>query len=280
MDINSIAIIDIGSNSVRYMANGKKRLTTTRLAEGISRTHELSPESIERSVAAICGYAEEARASGLRVYAYATSAVRDALNRSDFVARVRFECGVNVDVLTGEEEAELAYLGATGGEGGLVDIGGGSAQLVSGGFKLSFPMGCVRARELAVGDTLSELRQSVAKLCENVFFFPRIYIRDWTGVGGTITTLSALKLGLTEYTPELVTGSLLTRDDVETLIEKLYAMGDERPQHPLLHDRHDVIIYGALILSNIMPGMGMERLTVSESDGMDGYAMRIAEELE
>ncbi|HWQ58341.1 MAG TPA: hypothetical protein VN540_04905 [Clostridia bacterium] len=268
------AIIDIGSNTVRYLGlNGEKRLVTTRLAEGLVATGRLSDDAIARSMRAVCDYVKLASMQGLTPRAYATSAARDAKNTGVLLKAVKEACGVEPDVLCGEREAEYALLGADAGDGGLIEIGGGSSQLSFGGFRASFPMGCVRAKDLLAGaQTLEEMRARLDGACGGIFRFPRIYLERWAGVGGTITTLGAFALGQKKYEKAAVTGSILTPDLVEEMMQSLYAHGDAaRAEHPLLADRHDVIVPGALILSFMMRGMGIARLRVSDADGMEGY---------
>jgi len=286
--IKAACILDVGSNSIRaqelsiqeagQLLRSEKRLSTTRLAAGLDKTGRLSSESMEKSVAAIRAYADEAREKGLPVFAYATSAVRDAGNQKDFLLLVEKHTGLSLDVLSGEEEARLALLGA-GGDA-LLDIGGGSAQLVSQGFQLSFPIGCVRAKELYLPAEkeggLSAGREAVEARCRDLLFFPRILLRNVMGVGGSITTLAALKLGLTRYDREKVSGLSMRLEDVEALIRQLYGMGDEdRALHPLLKDRHDVIIPGAILCAFILRHACIPELRISDQDGMEGYFLAL-----
>lgn len=268
------SIIDIGSNSVRYMDDkGEKRLVTTRLARGLDETGMLSGESMARSLEAIGIYVRLSREAGLTPRAYATSAVRDAGNSAAFLEAVYRETGIEIDVLSGEREAEYALLGAGASDGGLIDVGGGSSQIVFGGFGASFPMGCVRAKDLLAGASgFGEMRQKLDAACGAIFRFPRVYPENWTGVGGTITTLAALSLGLTAYDKAAVNACVLTREGIETLARGLYEQGGAaRGAHPLLADRHDVIVPGALIVLLIMRGMGVAKLRASDADGMEGY---------
>lgn len=268
------SVIDIGSNSVRYMdKTGEKRLMTTRLAEGLVETGELSGASMAKSLAAIGEFARLSRQEGLTPCAYATSAVRDAKNASVFIQAVFEKYGIRIDVLSGEQEAEYARLGANASGGGLVDIGGGSSQVSFDGFRASFPMGCVRAKDILRGAATLEEREEILNVaCGGIFRFPRVYPERWTGVGGTITTLAALSLGLNGYDKAAVNACILTRETVEGLAAALDAAGDDqRSGHPLLTDRHDVIVPGALILLFIMRGMDIAKLRVSDADGMEGY---------
>ncbi len=281
------AVIDIGSNSIRYFnatvtpqgvaAFAPKRLITTRLAEGLLNTGCLQEAAIERSIAAITQFCALAAEQGAQaIYAYATSAVRDAKNRMAFVERVRKHSNIEVEVLSGEEEARLAFLGATGQiGGGLIDIGGGSAQVITPLHAHSFPIGCVRAKELCEGFTQEDIPNAVEswlhRTIENTL--AGIGEQRWTGVGGTITTLGALQAGLTAYDSRRVNRETLTQEGVLSLYNSLLAMGDTRRQHPLLTDRHDIILFGALILYGLMVRLDIGTLQVSDADGMEGYLM-------
>lgn len=268
------AIIDIGSNSVRYLgADGNKQLITTRLAGGLIDTGALREEAMGKSLLAVETFVRLAQGEGLMPCAYATSAVRDAKNAAVFLKALRERCGIEADVLSGEREADYAVLGAGAEEGGLVDVGGGSSQMSFSGYRASFPLGCVRAKDLIGEETSFEgMREKLAHAAGGIFRFPRIYIDRWTGVGGTVTTLAALSLGLVQYNKEAVNACLLTREMVEQTALALHGAGAAaRAAHPLLHDRHDVIVPGALVLLMLMQGMAIEALRVSDADGMEGY---------
>ena len=191
-----------------------------------------------------------------------------------------------VRVLSGEEEATFARIGAgiaDNPDWGLIDLGGGSCQLISEGFAVSAPMGCVRAKDICDKESegsYESMREAVFKACEGLFRFPRIRITDWIGVGGTITTLAALSLGLEEYDANAVESTLLTRERIELLSKKLHEAGDEaRSRHPLLTKRHDVIVPGTLVLLYAMQGMGIRALHPSKADGLDGYYKYICQNM-
>jgi exopolyphosphatase/guanosine-5'-triphosphate,3'-diphosphate pyrophosphatase len=272
------AVIDIGSNSVRYMEAADeslplfpKRLTMTRLAEGILTSGKLSSAGMERSLDAIKAYAEAAREKRLPVYAYATSAVRDAVNREDFTDLIRARASVKTDVLSGEREAEYAYNGASGGRGALIDIGGGSLQVTDGKNSYSCPAGCIRFKNAAEsGVSKSDFLKRI-KISADVFQTAE----EWTGVGGSITTLAAFFNGLERYDPISVHGTVLTYADISELRGRLFDMGGERARRPILSQRHDTILYGTDLLLHVMEKIGISKITVSEKDGMEGYLMYI-----
>ena len=279
-------VIDIGSNSIRYMhaavttqsvtAVERKRLITTRLAQGLDKSDELSEDAMQRSLDAIHTFADISREKATPyLFAYATSAVRDARNGIEFCARIQRETGIGVDVLSGDQEAKLAYTGAVGcAGGGLIDIGGGSAQVMTDTVSYSSPIGCVRVKDkyaqLPYGKMRQELSLWLDSCCAEL---SSIRQPRWTGVGGTITTLAALTAGLTEYDPAAVTRQILKDESLEVLLTELDAMGETRRLHPLLKDRHDVILFGGGVLAELMRMMNIHKLFVSDADGMEGYLL-------
>lgn len=272
------AVIDIGSNSVRYMLCEHaslavhpllKTLETTRLALGQDAAGRLLPASMARTAEAVSKFVLRAESDGAPVYAYATSAVREASNRAEFLAML--PKGLSVAVLSGEQEGEMAYLGATNGHGTLLDIGGGSFQVVTETECFSAPIGCVRLFERIPFGSPKEI-QTVLKpwadaLLERAFFAPNPVV----GVGGTITTLGALALGRTDYCGAALSGAVLTPAAVDALIEALDALGEGRKAHPLLKQRHNVILHGAAILRYLMDRFSIEKLIPSDCDGMEGF---------
>ena len=292
--MTEFAVIDIGSNSIRYAEEKggrlpEKRILTTRLGSGLSRTGMLSDETMAASLNVLRALGCEARERGLAPRAYATSAVRDAANGAGFKSLVERECGFPVEVLSGEEEARFAFLGAVKGGSaydGMLDIGGASMQIVTKESAVSFRAGCVRCGDIAraaVGACCCDDRPRAQReaLIDYFASITRGYepprIAGLVGVGGTITTLAALETGLERFSPEAVEKVVLTRASVEAQIDRLVEMGPARRRHPLLRERHDVILYGAYILAFAMELAGAEQMGVSCSDGMEGYLQVLKE---
>lgn len=288
---NSVAVIDIGSNSIRYAAgrNGKKSVITTRLGSGLAETGRLDEAIMQKSISVIAALCANARHAGYIPAAYATSAVRDAANRDEFVSRVKEKCNIEIDVLSGEREAQYAFEAACGtsGCGALIDIGGASMQIAKQDSKVSYPIGCVRGRDIA-------LRNSGKKDCDDCFEAQRAAINEYmdaligarqdkigrcAGIGGTITTLAAFSLGMREYDRDRIGDASLTKNEVERLIAELSALGEKRKQNPLLRERHDVILYGASILAHAMAIFGIDEVRAGDCDGLDGYMRYAAEQL-
>ena len=248
------AIIDIGSNSVRLMlwADGKslyKRVNTTRLGSGLALTGSLNEEAAERTARAVKEYAEEGAAKGASVHIFATAAVRDSENGEKFCRRVKALCGLDVDVVSGEEEARLGLMGALScGDGGIVDIGGASTEicLSQGGkpvYSLSLPIGAVRLYDTCGEDREKLLTEIGAKLA----FSGKIVPAGKTyAIGGTGSTLASVMLGLERYDGQKIQGM------------------DER--------RADIIAGGALLLEQIMKKMSLAEVFASDRDNLEGYA--------
>ncbi len=274
--MKNIAVIDVGSNSVRLMKKGGqscKKVRMTQLGKGASGGM-LSRESIEATLDAILDFKKEAE--GYTLYCFATEAVRSAVNGAEFIEEVRRVCGIEIDLLSPEEEARAGYLGATLGigESTVIDIGGASTEIVSGKedkilSAISIPLGAARITSLH-GESLTALYAEADKR------FPRdIKVCDKAiAIGGTATTLGAIKAGLKSYDKDVVHGLTLTLFEVEDIISKLSPLSPEErtalcPVLPL--KRAEVIIGGAVILSSVMKIYGIDALTLSDSDNAEGY---------
>jgi len=275
-------IIDIGSNSIRSMhvergAAGlifsQKNVYTTRLAEGLIMSGMLSETAMKRSENAIQAILSAIDLKSTAVYSYATSAVRDARNRATFLERIQNKFGICTDVLSGEDEARYAYSGATDNCGGLIDIGGGSTQVMTASFRKSFPIGCVRMKDMFAGQTLEELKKRTAATLDTFYDLPSLREEKWTAVGGTATTLTALALKLTHYDPKVVSQSSMTCEQLEETLQLLDTMGDGRKLHPLLKERHDVILFGGILFLYLFRKLRINRISFSDADGMEGYAL-------
>lgn len=282
--MNKFAVIDIGSNSVRLMtvADGKvlyKRVNTTRLGEGIANTPLLKADAIERSVVAVEAFFLQAKTEGAeRVFAFATAAVRTAENGLLFVDAVKSRCGLDVEVVSGETEAELGITGALGTrDGGVIDVGGASTEIVlaKGGkivYKKSLPIGVVRLKD-GCGRDMDKL---VPTTKEYATLFDVDLPKKIYAIGGTATTLMAVALGLQEYDSKKVTGSEISYSDICGMVEKFQKMTVEKiaklPCMP--KGRADVILGGAVLLRSVMEEKNLESLIVSDRDNLEGYAIQ------
>ena len=283
--MKNFAVFDIGSNSVRLMfvADGKvlyKALNTTRLGEGIADKPLLKPEAIERSAVAVSDFYRKAKSEGAeKVLAFATAAVRSAENRQIFLDRVKELCGLTIEVISGEEEAEIGILGALGNrDGGVVDIGGASTEIVvkKDGvltYKKSVNIGVVRLKDTCGREKVA-LENTAHKAAEEYGEIPlkeEIY-----AIGGTATTLAAQALGLETYSSEKVTGAVITAEEMQDLADRLLSMSvAESAALPCMpKGRADVLTGGAVLFSVLMKKLGFARLIVSDRDNLEGYAIK------
>lgn len=303
-----VAAIDQGTNSTRLLVleprgpgedplEITRDMRITRLGRDVDRTGRLAPESIERTLDAVARFARRARAlHAERIRLGATSAVRDASNKEEFFGPVRELIDGEPEVIDGEREAALSFLGGTRGldpELGpflLIDIGGGSTEFVIGREpgvaerSISTRLGSVRLTEqVQPSDPPSEddLRAFVALIAPRLDEGERaVPVREagmLVAVAGTATTLQACSLGLERYDPDLIHRSVLTLADAERTLAELAAMtNEERAAIPVMPaGRGDVIVAGAAILVQAMRRFGFDRALVSETDILDGLALEL-----
>jgi len=297
-----VGAVDCGTNSTRLLISGRdgetleRRMTITRLGEGVDDTGSLGDPAIERTLAALAEYRGLLDDHGVvAVRAAATSAARDADNAEVFFSRAESVLGVRPELLTGEEEGRLSYAGATSGldpASGpylVVDLGGGSTELVapaegsaSAVAVVSLDVGCVRITERFLkGDPPSSGEISAARSFVGAAVdaaldrVPELSVpRQMIGVAGTVSTLVSLALGLDHYDPARLHHQTMQRTTVERLAAELVAQRSaERAARPGIEaGRADVIAGGALVLAEAMVHLGHERLIYSESDILDGLA--------
>lgn len=281
----NISAIDIGSNSVRLalFADGKtlyKRLASTRLGEGLAGTGRLKPEAIERTAQAVSRFVAEAKAqNSTQVYVFATAAVRSASNGKEFTLRVKELCGVETDVVSGEEEARLGILGALRGkDGGIIDVGGASTEVTvqKGGKTLyshSANIGTVRLNDIAGRDKRKLERAIAAGVGEYGDFNASEFVMY--GIGGTATTLAAVKHGLKVYDPTVTDGTVLSAAEIYAMAKRILRMPVEEvcKISGMEPNRADVIGGGCLLTYRVMEHFGIQKITVSESDNLEGYVI-------
>ena len=303
------AAVDIGSNSVRLLvveADGgrvQRDIVTTRLAAGVDATGRLDDAAIVRTVAALATFRTTWERSGVsagRVRITATSAVRDAGDRDRFLQAVLDTTGVEVEVITGTEEAALSFAGATGGVAlvhpcVVIDVGGGSTELVVGDEEgtlvgsVSMQLGCVRlterdlhsdpasAAELArAGATIDGLvADGLAVLAAQGVELHRL--RSAVGVAGTATTLAALHLGLATYEEQRIHATRVPLHALEELAERLGRMDvvTRAALGPVQAGRAEVLHGGAMVLARTLRHLGLDELVVSEADSLDAAAASV-----
>ncbi|MFB4423887.1 exopolyphosphatase [Streptomyces sp. QL37] len=310
-----VAAIDCGTNSIRLLvadvdpATGgftelDRRMKIVRLGQGVDRTGRLAPEALERTFDACREYAGAVKELGAeRIRFVATSASRDAENSDTFVRGVLEILGVEPEVITGDEEAQLSFDGATKELVGsdhlekpylVVDIGGGSTEFVVGDDRVraarSVDIGCVRMteRHLVVDgavvdpptpDRIAAIRADVgAALDLAEESVPISSAATLVGLAGTVTTVAAMALGLQEYDSEAIHHSRVSLAQVREITARLLASThEERAAIPAMHPgRVDVIASGALVLLAVMERTGAREVVVSEHDILDGIAWSAA----
>ena len=299
-----VAAADIGTNSTRLIvadiehgAVGEvvRLLEITRLGQGVDAAGELEAAAMARVLECLARYAEVARTHGAeRLLAVATSAVRDASNRDALLTAIA-ATGFTPRVLSGEQEAEATFAGVLSGDtpaaGTLViDVGGGSTELVLGGadgtvaWSCSLQMGCVRMTERFLGEQRADpaaVADCVAEVRRQLEVVPATVggrITRAIGVAGTATTAAAIELGLTAYDPEQIHGARLTREAIARIGERLGSLSlSERTGVPGLEPkRAPVIVAGLIVLGTVLDSLGLELLTVSERDILHGAALLAA----
>lgn len=309
-----VAVIDCGTNSIRLLiadlpgrdgelVDVDRRTEIVRLGQGVDRTGRLHPEALARTIAMARSYGELITAAGAeRIRFVATSATRDAANRAEFAAGVVAAVGVQPEVISGSEEAELSFLGASASLRAargpvadsrppylVVDIGGGSTEFVLGTdvaeAARSVDIGCVRLTERHLRSDPPTVAQVAAAradiggaLDEVAGTVPVNTARTLVGLAGSVTTVAALALGLPRYDSSRIHHARIPAADVHGVAARLLGMTHaERaalgPMHP---GRVDVIGSGALILSETVARVGVPEVVASEHDILDGIARSLA----
>ncbi|MEJ8635475.1 Ppx/GppA phosphatase family protein [Streptomyces sp. MS2.AVA.5] len=303
-----VAAVDCGTNSIRLLvadadpATGElvdldRRMTIVRLGQGVDRTGRLAPEALERTFAACREYADVIKEHGAqRVRFVATSASRDAENREDFVRGVLDILGVEPEVITGDQEAEFSFTGATKELAGdeerlVVDIGGGSTEFVVGRHTVeaarSVDIGCVRLTERHVRSDppaaaeVAAIRADIeAALDLAELTVPLSGAGTLVGLAGSVTTVAGIALGLDAYDSTAIHHARISYEKVAEVTRRLLeSTHDERAAIPVMHPgRVDVIAAGALVLLAVMERIGAREVVVSEHDILDGIAWSVAAE--
>ena len=298
-----VGVVDVGTNSVRllvadgdeaHLADLQRDLVITRLGESVDRDRKLGAEPLRRTVSAIAGYVENARGHHAEVVKIiATSAVRDAANRDEFNDAVKRATDLEPVLLTGDQEAQLGFLGATVDVSKdppylVLDIGGGSTELVRGSEHadkfISLDIGSVRLTERHIktdpptedeiaavaNDADAHLEEALTSLGSDV-------ANTMIGLAGTITTVAAIALDLKKYDRDAIHHSVLARAQIAAIRERLASMTSEqrRALPAMPKGREDVIVAGVVILERVMDRFGFDECLVSESDILDGVAFDV-----
>ena len=279
-----VAAVDLGTNTTRLLVadvmDGRVdevvlRQRITRLGEGVHARHRLLPLPIARVRNVLTDYRRELESLGAeRVLAVATSAVRDAENGEAFLGEIEWSYGFTTELLSGEEEAALTLrgVGDVAADTLVLDVGGGSTELIMRNASVSIDVGSGRLTEL-FGEDIEAIAAHVQPL------LPDIGPAHAIGVAGTITSLAALDLRLPEYDRNRVHGHVLTLDAIEQQLAHLAALPlDERRKLPALEpERAPVIVAGATIVREVLRRYELDALEASEHDLLHGIALAAAE---
>lgn len=285
------AVIDIGTNSARLLvADGTpggewrplvRDMEASRLGEGMTNEAAITEGARFRTREAVEKFIAEAKEAGAEeILGFGTSILRDAPEGAGFAAELEKATGIPVKILSGEEEAFYSYLGAVGLSSAVAAVAdvGGSTELCMGygpaiGFRRSFPLGCVRCSDLFDTTTARGLGE-LKKHCFQKFQDTKELtpVKQWIGVGGTMTSIASMLQGLETYDPAKIQGYVIHAEDVSALLRKLYQMSyEDRCQfRGLRADRADIIVAGVAIVDSIMEYFALTEMTVSDRGLTEG----------
>lgn len=294
-------VIDIGTNSIRMLTvkleNGNvissnKILEMTRIGEGVDKTKMLSSAAINRSIDALKKFKKQALSEGIDdIKAIATSAVRDALNKDEFLNRAKLEIDLDIEVISGEKEAELGFAGVISGIDRevknvlVIDIGGGSTEFIIGNrqgikYAKSLNVGAVRMTDKHITtDPISDeemenltydIRNIISEIIDDI---KDINIDEVVGIGGTATTLAAVAQQLEHYDRTKVHSYELTLEEIDSMINRFKSEDNNRRKKikGLQAKRSDIILAGSQILYEILASLSLKSIRISEYDNLEGY---------
>jgi exopolyphosphatase/guanosine-5'-triphosphate,3'-diphosphate pyrophosphatase len=304
--MKKIAAIDVGTNSMRlllceyekgHFENKEKHLIVTRLGQGLSANGMISQDAIDRNMNALKIFKEKAEQYGAEeVIAIATSAVRDAENREEFLNKAKQYSGIDIMVITGETEADMGITGVASESDAIkeenilvIDIGGGSTELVLGNdkgilFSTSINAGTVRMTEKFITahpiqeNDIENLKINLQQLFEEpIRLLESMHIKKTIAIGGTATTIAAIYHSLCIYDPSIVHNTVITFEYLQDLLEQLKNMPVEKRYDVkgLQKERADVIPAGMIIMLHIMKSLGIASFTASENDNLEGAVIKL-----
>jgi len=299
--VSRVAAVDCGTNSIRLLIaditgdNFKEVLRTmeiVRLGQGVDQNKAFQPDAIDRTLNVVRLFKDQIASKGVEKIRFcATSATRDATNRNLFIDGVRDILGIEVEVIPGEEEAELSFIGATkelrqsDSPFLVVDIGGGSTEFVFGSEKVDFAksvnIGCVRMSERHLNTqppSMAQIAQAIVDIdiaiAQAAAVVPITTAKTLVAVAGTATTVAAAALELNDYDRHMIHLSRISASNVHKVAASFQSMNkDQIASLGFMHPgRVDVITAGSLVLSRIMAATGASEFVASESDILDGMA--------
>lgn len=284
------AVADIGTNSARLMIahtkNGTvitdyKTLRYVRVGEGMGEGR-IAFAAMQRAAQALNEFTDISNQYGAKqLICFATSAVRDAKNQNAFLSHIKNECGIQIDIVSGEKEAMLGFAGAVSGFGGVFDIGGGSTEVMVGSledirFKHSYNIGTVRCHTLFPGGDAADphaFEQAHVLAAETYNQAPSQQGFVYTSIGGTATALAAIDLGLSVYDGARVQGHVMRIKTAESLCSMLKSKTKQQRKELMgLDDRKaDVIVFGAILFVEFLKAVNTQSVIISDSDNLEGY---------
>lgn len=307
-----IGAIDIGTNSMRLLIadykdgnllNREKFVNTTRIGEGVDKKGYISQEAIQRNIDGLIDFNRMCKDRKCeKVYCIGTSALRDSKNGDDFIQLAKNKADIDVEIISGKEESTLGFIGVAEGltdrlkeeESILVlDIGGGSTEFILGNlkgikFNKSENIGAVRMTEKFLkADPISEeefksmIRFIEEQINDTIEFLKNKKIDKVVGIGGTITSISAINQELETYSMEKIHNSSVDIEEVEKILQNLKKMtlNDKKNLKGLQPKRADIITSGVKILQVIMKKIEIKNIIVSEYDNLEGLICRKSQKM-
>lgn len=303
--MQKIALIDIGTNSVRMIIlkendndslYSNKYMDTTRIGEGVDKTKNISDDGMNRTIEALKKYKKIADDKNVsKIYAIATSAVRDSENKSIFLQKVKEEVGLEISVISGEEEARLGFLGVSKGVEIskivksddyilVIDIGGGSTELIVGRngnieYSISLDLGAVRMTDKFVSsdpvlkseqDKMSNyIVNEINTVMDNIIKYP---IKTIIGIGGTITTAGTIDFEMEEYDRKKIHNHYISLKNINAINSKLWkkTIDERKNTKGLQPKRADIIPAGFMILELLLLSIKSSGIVISEYDNLEG----------
>ena len=291
--MENYSVVDIGTNSARLMVahvagksvvSDHKTLRTIRVGEGMVQNKSIGHAAMLRTKDALLEYLEISKQYGVdkqHFLCFATSAVRDAGNKDAFIKYIKEECGILIEVISGETEASLGFAGSVQGTGGMFDIGGGSTEVMIGSledvwYQHSFKIGTVRLLQMfPEGDDADpDAFVKAHRLASDTFGpVPQKNEVLFIGIGGTATALVAIDLQLKEYDAAQVQGHEISIERAQQLCKMLKSKTKQQRKNliGLEENKADVIVFGSIIMLEFMQTLGLEKIVVSDRDNQEGY---------
>ena len=294
-----IGTIDIGTNSMRLLiaeykegkiVNRKKYVNTTRIGQGVDSNGYITDEAIERNINALVEFSNICKEENCKeVYCMGTSALRDSKNKELFIKLAKDKANINVDIISGEKESNLGFMGVLQGVENpedilVIDIGGGSTEFIIGNkngirFAKSENVGALRMTEKFLKqDPINENEFKnmsdfiYEEIKDTLKYIEKDGVQKIVGIGGTITSLSAINQEMESYSMDKIHNSKITLSEIELILQNLKKMtlNDKKTLKGLQPKRADIITAGVEILYTIMKNIEIDEIIVSEYDNLEG----------